>query len=276
MTDSADDVKDLLGRAFGDEPPLRLDRDQVIEHGRKRLRKKRFFEAGGVVAAVVVAAVGAATLTNLNGAPGPEKLPPAASSTYPEPPATTSTYQAPAGPDLPLTTTRTAPPTRPVMPPGALLLDPAALTARLYATGVLSPAEAHPMPGQPRAVTFTKIGEQVVYRADVTRADTQGFVEVVISAAPGVEGGCGTTSPTSATGCGINHDTDVVVNHFVDGNGQRRTVASTTLPNGLRVTATATNLTIGATYSGGKGDDSPPVLTDDELRALITKAGFGA
>ncbi|MFL6125684.1 hypothetical protein [Actinophytocola sp.] len=274
MTDGADDVKDLLGRAFGEEPPLRIDRDQVVEHGRKRLRRKRFLEAGGVVAAVVVAAVGAATLTNLTGSSAPEKLPPAASSTY----------QAPPGPELPLTASTTPlPPTSTETtqspPPRALVaLDPATLTAKLYATGVLSATEALALPGQSGRVAFTTAGEQAVYRADVIRPHAQGFLQIVIGTTTGIGGACAATPPDSTTDCEVNHKfgTDVVVNRHVDGNGQRSTVASAVLANGLRVSATATNLTVRATNAGGKGDGSPPVLTEDELCMLITKAGFGA
>lgn len=56
------DIKDLLGAAIGDEPPLGIDRDAVFEDGRKRLWRRRAWQSGAVAAAVVVAAVGAATL----------------------------------------------------------------------------------------------------------------------------------------------------------------------------------------------------------------------
>ena len=46
-----DDVKDLLGRALAEEPPLRIDRDEVFRQGRRKLRSRRCFEAGSVVAA---------------------------------------------------------------------------------------------------------------------------------------------------------------------------------------------------------------------------------
>lgn len=62
MTDDSD-IKELLGRALEDEPPMRIDRGEVFRQGRKRLRRRKLLEAGGVVAGVVVIAVGAITLT---------------------------------------------------------------------------------------------------------------------------------------------------------------------------------------------------------------------
>lgn len=62
MTDDSD-IRELLGRALGDEPPMRIDRGEVFRQGRKRLRRRRLLEAGSVVAGVMVIAVGAITLT---------------------------------------------------------------------------------------------------------------------------------------------------------------------------------------------------------------------
>jgi hypothetical protein len=62
MTDDSD-IKELLGRALEDEPPMRIDRGEVFRQGRKRLRRRRILEAGSVVAGVVVVAVGAVIFT---------------------------------------------------------------------------------------------------------------------------------------------------------------------------------------------------------------------
>lgn len=62
MTDDSD-IKELLGRALEDEPPMRIDRGEVFQQGRKRLRRRRILEAGSVVAGVVVVAVGAVIFT---------------------------------------------------------------------------------------------------------------------------------------------------------------------------------------------------------------------
>ncbi|MBM7770723.1 hypothetical protein JOD54_000927 [Actinokineospora baliensis] len=58
-----DNVRDLLGKAFGDEPPLGVDREAVFAEGRRRLRRRRAAASGGVAAAVAVAVFGAAALS---------------------------------------------------------------------------------------------------------------------------------------------------------------------------------------------------------------------
>lgn len=78
MTDDSD-IKELLGRALEDEPPMRIDRGEVFRQGRKRLRRRRMLEAGSVVAGVMVIAVGAITLT------GPRDGMPAADQPEPAP-----------------------------------------------------------------------------------------------------------------------------------------------------------------------------------------------
>ncbi|MGQ0840389.1 hypothetical protein [Actinokineospora sp.] len=107
-----DDVKDLLGRAFADEPPLRLDRDAVLADGRRRLRRRRTAAIGGVTAAVAAAVVGATALTG--GALGqPDELQPAAPSISTT--TTPSLLPTTGVPDSP----RTAPPSQILQPPAA-------------------------------------------------------------------------------------------------------------------------------------------------------------
>ncbi|RLK60452.1 hypothetical protein [Actinokineospora cianjurensis] len=79
-----DEVRDLLGRAFGDEPPLGFDRDGVVASGRRRLRRRRAAATGGVAAAVAVAVFGAAVLSSgALGLSGPSVLPAAPSGPAP-------------------------------------------------------------------------------------------------------------------------------------------------------------------------------------------------
>ncbi|WP_026423213.1 hypothetical protein [Actinokineospora inagensis] len=59
-----DEVHDLLGRAFGEEPPMAIDRAAVVADGRRRLRKRRLAATGGVAAMVAVAVFGTAALTS--------------------------------------------------------------------------------------------------------------------------------------------------------------------------------------------------------------------
>ncbi|SES26690.1 hypothetical protein [Actinokineospora terrae] len=96
-----DEVRDLLGRAFGAEPPLGFDRDGVVADGRRRLRRRRAAATGGVAAAVAVAVFGAAVLSSgALGLSGPSVLP--------------------ASPSGPVSTATPEPlPTSPVLLPGA-------------------------------------------------------------------------------------------------------------------------------------------------------------
>ncbi|GAA3008502.1 hypothetical protein [Actinokineospora diospyrosa] len=102
-----DNVRDLLGKAFGDEPPLGIDREVIVADGRRRLRRRRATATGGVAAAVAVVVFGTAVLTN--GALGlsqPEVLPaaPLSSDTAPTTPPVSS-----IAPKAPQTTTTPLP-----------------------------------------------------------------------------------------------------------------------------------------------------------------------
>jgi hypothetical protein len=97
-----DDIKGLLDKAFGPEPPLTLDREEILRRGRRQVRIRRLTTSGGVAAAVVAVVLGAAALSNLprggetHSAAGP------VSTTSPPP---TPSDTAPQGPQLPLSTT---------------------------------------------------------------------------------------------------------------------------------------------------------------------------
>lgn len=55
-------IKEALGTALADEPPLRIHRDDMVQHGRKRLLRRRAGLAGGVAMAVTALAFGGWTL----------------------------------------------------------------------------------------------------------------------------------------------------------------------------------------------------------------------
>ncbi|MFL6140927.1 MAG: hypothetical protein ACJ72N_03515 [Labedaea sp.] len=101
MNGEPEEVKALLGRAFGPEPPLALDRAELFRRGRQRMRVRRLAASGGVVAAVVAVVVGATVLSGLGGGAAEDAaarpLTALSTSSRPDAPAT-----APAGPELPL------------------------------------------------------------------------------------------------------------------------------------------------------------------------------
>lgn len=70
MSGPEPEIRELLGRAIGPEPPLALDRAEVIRRGRRAVRARRIATSGGVAASVIAVVVGAALLTDLAGDTG--------------------------------------------------------------------------------------------------------------------------------------------------------------------------------------------------------------
>ena len=93
------DVRRLLEAAVRHEPPLALDRDAVLEDGRRRLRVRRTATVGGAAMAVVAVVLGMTALSGANFgmsdgigpaaplAPVTSAPPYSAVTTSPEPPA---------------------------------------------------------------------------------------------------------------------------------------------------------------------------------------------
>lgn len=105
-----EDVKGLLGRAFGPEPPLALDRAEIFRQGRRTVRNRRIATAGGVAAGVIVAVLGAASLTNLIGSVNQDVATSSSAPALPTPSTPTTTGEsAPPGPSLPLVPTTSLP-----------------------------------------------------------------------------------------------------------------------------------------------------------------------
>lgn len=275
-----DDVRDLLGKAFGQEPPLRIDRDEVIQQGRKRLRRRRVFEAGSVVAAVLVVAVGAVTLTNLAGSEQQKKMPPAASSTMVAPPGPVlplPTTSAPASATITnapssapsLTTVRTPPPSF----PGRYQL-----TDLLYNSGVVTEKDVAPVGSPPRVPEFHLQGAQYVYEADIIRPDRPGFLQVTIDFTVRAALSCDTV-PAGFGSCTTeyNNGVPVTVSDWRADDGERRLLVITVLADGTRVAALSSNMPSQFRKDGRVPDKAmPPTLDSDELCLLVAKVGLSA
>lgn len=277
-----DDVKNLLSRALGQEPPLRIDRDEVIQQGRKRLRRRRMFEAGSVVAAVVVVAVGAATLTNLDNNTD-QQMPPAASRTQ----------SAPPGPALPLPTAQTTTTTTTKLPGSSPQSQPSSpvqlsvptsfpgageLTTSLYNSGVVTSKDVRPLPGGPDGVPgFRRDGDTFVYQADVYRSPADaGSLQITVDFTTDTRAACSSV-PTAYGDCVIigTGGPPVTVNEWRGKDGERRVLAVTVLPDGTRFAAIASNISASDRDTGKQPNDTPPVLSSDELSAMIVKVSFG-
>lgn len=259
----SDDVKELLGKAFGEEPPLGIDRDEVLRKGRKRLRRRRFLEAGSVVALVVVVAVGASTLTNIAGSGQDEhhRLPPAASRSD----------HAPPGPDLPV-------PSTPVSTTFEVPPDPESaeqqLTAVLYTTGLIDLRRVAQVPGKTGQPQFTLKDNLYTYEADYNRTPTRrGHVRVEVDLTPTVLVPCDDlTSNTDECETRVVNGTSVTVNRYSD-NNERSARATAVFADHVRVTAWATNLSYTDRELHRKPKSDTPILSEEELCLLVTKVG---
>lgn len=262
MSTDDEDVKALLGRALAGEPPLRLDRDEVFRQGKRKLRNRRRFEAGGTVVGVVAAAVGAVVLTGLIADEPEEEAPPAASQTAERP--------APPGPTLPLTTTSTLPP-----PPSATDTATSVDHARKLSVVLIRSAVL----GKDMKLTGVT-GEPVAFRPNPTTYDLEVDVH-----APDSEGALivsvGTADPVEVADCTmVEEPFGDCESHVVAGvivvlagdrdhdSGEKRRMVFTIRPDGTSVTAIATNLSGRQRDAGQRPADVPPVLTDDMLGKL--------
>lgn len=255
MTSDEDRIKSLLGRAFGPEPPLRLDRDEILRRGRRGVRLRLLAASGGVAAAVVAVVLGAAALSNLTGDdPGPGISPGQATSSRPPYPPTSSPVSAaptpesaPQGPQLPLSPTTTAPSKH------------ADVLTQVLADAKLIPVVADGGDGS-KALSFSYVGERYQVVTDLRQPQGAGHVRVQISRrdkfAPPVS--CSELTGQSDP-CAIeaDHGTPVLVATERFGR-EIRYVVHVVRPDGSDILVTASNVLTsasGATSVGGK----PPV-----------------
>lgn len=259
------DIKDLLGRAIGDdEPPMGIDRDEVFRVGRQRVRRRRTVAAGSAVAAVVIAAVGATVLTNFVG------------NQEPVPPAATGAPHAPPGPELPLTPSSTGGPpvtteSRPLSPRHA-----DKLTESLNSSGIVRLDSVFPWPGQPSPLEFRVEEGVFLYEADVVMTDREGRLQVAVGAAKA-------GSIATCADIGEKYDTCETVTDYGPPvaqatwkyrTGEQRNVVVTVLPDGTKVAAVATNYSKRREAASKPPDGQAPVLDIDTLSRLIVKSGF--
>ncbi len=259
MSSSAEheDVKTLLDRALAGEPPLTLDRDEVFREGRRRLRNRRLYSAGGAIAGVVAAAVGAVVLTGLAGDGPADRLPPAASRTgHPVSPR----------PSPPVTTTGTA-----ATSPSTSDRHAAALTKVLLDSGLagehsrLTGADGAPARFRAHEGTYE-------LRADVVTPYAEGSLHVSVGAAgPGDEEATCLKMPQPRTDCEVRAvpGGEVAIGTWKDHDtGEKRYIVFTARPDGTSVTAVATNLSERLREHGKPPSDRTPVVDDKSLVRL--------
>jgi hypothetical protein len=256
------DIKDLLGKAIGDEPPIGIDRDEVFRAGRQKVRRRRAFAAGGVVAAVVVAAVGAATLTNFISL-DPE----------PTPPAVGDSQHAPPGPGLPVSSTPVSqkPPTGPRLTPQ----HAEQLTDRLFRSWYVSRDEVVPWHGDKTPAFRVKDGTYL-YQSDLTSRTTEGVLEVTVDfAGPGTKASCGDIwGPYDSCAVVSQEGVAVAQATWKSPAGERRNMAVAVLPDGTRVAAMTSNFSKRFADADKVPSGGEPVLSMEKLTFVMVKSEF--
>lgn len=257
---SDDDVKALLGRALAGEPPLALDRDEVVRAGRRKLRNRKLFSAGGAIAGAVVAVVGAVVLTDLVTAEPAPEAPPAASRTE---------RRAPPGPTLPLSTTAQDPPSSAPALPTADHAD--VLTQHLLDA---LPGDATTSRTDGAKVRFAAARDTYEFEADVRTSSADGSLSVSIGATdPDAKASCDQI-PDANGGCTVSSAGGmlVAVGTWRDpGTGEKRYIAYAVHPDGTSVTAISANLSEERRRYDKLPTDAAPVIDDKELMRIVTR-----
>ncbi|MGH3759802.1 hypothetical protein [Actinophytocola sp.] len=265
MSSSSDDedVKALLGRALAGEPPLTLDRDEVFRTGRRKLRNRRVFSAGGAIAGVVAAAVGAVLVTGLLAGETGRELPPAASRTG---------HPVPSGPS---STTAAGPSSAPARPP--LSVNQAdRLTALLAKSRVLDADTELTAIGGGEA-RFRPGTDAYELEADVSSSSAEGSLSVSVGWADAATGvGCEWIEDRNA-GCEVRTVAGslVAVATSKDSDtGVKRYTVFMVRPDGTSVTASASNLSERQRRNGKRPTDKLPVVDAGTLVGIAANAGL--
>lgn len=263
MTDDSDsqaDIKELLGRALEDEPPMRIDRGEVFRQGRKRLRRRRILEAGSVVAGVVAIAVGAVVFTGLNDGRGKGSV---AAGDQPEP-----------APTLLVTPEVSEPP--PVETTALATTDQHALDMTVALTEFLPEELAlEPMPG---SVDSGFLATDGVYQlaADVLGPDGEGSLHIAVAPAKADDQTDCVMFVEDYQECeliGTETDPVAVATEQFD-NGELRYVAYVSRPDGTTVNAVITNLSERQRAAGEWPSMEPPMLSQQAFAQLALLSGL--
>jgi hypothetical protein len=240
------DVKRWLDRALADEPPLHIDRTEILRQGRRKLRNRKLFQAGGAVAGVVAVVVGAVLVTGLVN--NERSLPPAASQ--PETSPVSTNTSASESVDRPAQPTRVPqstdyPPTSVQAPSAEVDRQAALLTAVLTRPGVLPSGNVlNPVVGA-RVPQFQVIHPNVYgLEADLTTSDGMGWLWVLVEKGPGVGANCDVL-PQPVKKCAVRKEfgmpMTIGTQEFRTGEVQR--IVRSVRPDGCFVTVTSSNLT---------------------------------
>jgi len=262
MTDDSHiraDIKELLGRALEDEPPMRIDRGEVFQQGHKRLRRRRIFEAGSVVAGVVAIAVGAITLTG---------------------PRDDDRHGVPAADQPQPAPTMQVPPE--ASPPPAVEATPMATTDQHARDMTVALTEFLPeemaLEPMPDGVDSGFRATDGVYTlaADVVSRDGEGSLHIAVAPAKADDQTDCMMFMEDYQDCQmIGTGSDVVaVATEQFGTGEQRYVAFVDRPDGTTVNAVITNLSERQRAAGERPAIMVPVLSQQEFAQLALLSGL--
>ncbi|GLZ37690.1 hypothetical protein [Actinokineospora sp. NBRC 105648] len=270
-----DDLHDLLGKAFADEPPLTIDRAAVLADGKRRLRRRHTLAAGGVALAVAVAVVGTSALAGgAFGLDPPDEIQPAERTAVQLTPTPRSAGPSSTVTQAPVVVTTKTPPTsasvthRPELPSLAIPHETRArLSDAMQFARIPWPSGVGLRPGFADSANWYEFDGQGALAAELvtTRGSRQLSVQVAATADGPAITQCG--NPKTVPDCDYRELPD----------GTRLEVA--TVPSNKELAQVLAARPDGTTvlvmeYSGGREDRGSRVLPEDVLVAIATLPGL--
>jgi hypothetical protein len=263
------EIRELLGRAFGPEPPLALDREAVLRRGRRTVRLRRFVASGGVAASVLVVLIGAAVITGLPGH-GPQEAAAPLSSTPVSVPVPTTSEVAPSGPQLPLTTATSVP--EPVIEARAAALTKVLSTTMIPAA--FTPVAVVDDGRAPLEFRYANGGYHLT--ADLRDAEGIGSLDLTInySGPDRKVPTCADGSPAE-TACSVLQESNIRMRISAErhSSGYLSNAVYALRPDGTIVYVTSTNLTVRGVVGKPTSRPAPP-LDAKLLQVIATLPGL--
>jgi hypothetical protein len=262
-----DDMRRWLDSALSGEPPLSIDRAEILRQGRRKLRNRKLFQAGGAMAGAVVVVVGAVLVGGL--VTKNTTVPPAAEQTRSTPLTQDSPTSRTTSP-TPSSTLLTASPSTTVKLPRPDTDEAASrLTSVVTQTGVLpSGFVLEPVTGA-RSPSFSRTRASAYeMRADLYTSDGSGLLWLTVERdynRPSCE-----DILASAVRCEVREEYDIPMAIGTEqlSGGEVRMVVRAARPEGCLVTVTASNLTSVELKASQPAKPSSPPLTESTMIKL--------
>jgi hypothetical protein len=255
------DIKQVLATAFTAEPPVRIDRAQLIKNGRRRLLRRRMTTTGGMVLAAAAVVV---STTVFAGAGQPEQLQPGAPvSTPPTPP-------------MPSTSSSRPPTTLPSPPPSPLSVALAQQFTKALAESRIVPAglAVRATSGSGGALQFRPKRDHYEASADlVDRQGNEGTLYVMVANSERTDSRPTCAAPNTCVQREFGGRSVQLTTVPFSSRGEVFLIAHTRLPNGVQVYAMTSNVSGKAMEQHGKTGAKPTtanhLVTLDQLGQIV-------